>query len=80
MARSKTSQPNSKKARPIGQSATGKPTLLLNPKDQVDERGEETFPASDPPARSESPTPATEVDISPARYLGREEMERRKPR
>ena len=38
--------------RPIGITATGKPTAKRGAKDAVDEASESSFPASDPPANS----------------------------
>jgi hypothetical protein len=68
------------KAKPIGKTATGNSTFMPGSKDKVDEQGEETFPASDPPAHAaHAPAPAGQ-DISPARYLSPEELAKRKPR
>ena len=68
------------KAKPIGKTATGKPSFMPGPKDKVDERGEETFPASDPPAHATHANVASGQDISPARYLSTEELKKRKAR
>jgi len=69
------------KAKPIGKTATGKPTHMGGGKDKVDEAAEASFPASDPPAAAASP-PANPpgTDISPARFLNPQELAKRKPR
>jgi hypothetical protein len=68
------------KARPIGKTATGNPSFMPGPKDNVDEQGEETFPASDPPAHASHANVPSGEDISPARYLSPEELKKRRAR
>lgn len=73
-------QVQQKRPRPIGQTATGKPTAGPVTKEKVDETAEASFPASDPPAGAAgtaSGHPAE--DISPARYVDPQEK-KRKPR
>ena len=73
-------QKRERKARPIGKTATGKPTLMSGDKDKVDEAAEESFPASDPPAAASAPVATPAQDISPAHYLDPQELKKRKPR
>ena len=68
------------KAKPVGKTATGNSSFMPGLKDKVDERGEETFPASDPPAHAPHSNPPPGQDISPARYLSPAELEKRKRR
>ena len=69
------------KARPIGETAAGKPTPLAGTLDKVDEASEESFPASDPPAAASSPqADAPDNDISPARFVDPREFKGQKPR
>ena len=70
------------KARPIGKTATGKPTLSPATKDKVDLAAEASFPASDPPAAASTTAAAPPAqDISPARYLEPQELrKKRNPR
>lgn len=68
------------KARPIGKTATGKPTPMAGTKDKVDVAAEGSFPASDPPAAASAPVAAPAQDISPAHYLDPQELKKRKPR
>jgi hypothetical protein len=69
------------KPRPIGKTASGKPTPLSGGKDKVDEASEESFPASDPPAAASSPDAAQpDNDISPARFVDPQEFKKQKPR
>lgn len=66
----RTSPVSRKKARPIGKTAAGKPTLMPGSKDKVDVASEGSFPASDPPAVSANPPAAPpDQNISPARFL-----------
>ena len=79
----RTSPKNEKrqrKPRPIGKTATGKPTLMSGGKDKVDEAAEESFPASDPPAAASAPIATPAEDISPAHYIDPQELKKRKPR
>ena len=69
------------KARPVGKTVTGKPTLSPTTKDKVDVAAEASFPASDPPAAASPNAPAApRQDISPAHYLSPQEIKERKPR
>jgi len=68
------------KPRPIGKTATGKPTLMSGGKDRVDVAAEASFPASDPPAAASAPVNTPAEDISPAHYLDPREFKKRKPR
>ncbi|MGI8978750.1 MAG: hypothetical protein ACR2FY_05960 [Pirellulaceae bacterium] len=69
------------KARPVGKTATGKPTLSPTTKDKIDVAAEASFPASDPPAAASPNAPAApHQDISPAHYLSPQEIKERKSR
>lgn len=75
------SVPHRPKAKPIGKTATGKPTLMPGSKDKVDVAAEGSFPASDPPAAAAHPPATTpNQDISPARFLKPGELASRKPK
>ena len=68
-------------ARPVGKTATGKPTLSPTTNDKVDVAAEASFPASDPPAAASPNAPAApRQDISPAHYLSPQEIKERKSR
>jgi hypothetical protein len=73
-------QTRQRKPRPIGKTATGKPTLMPGVKDKVDEAAEQSFPASDPPAAASAPVATPAQDISPAHYIDPQELAKRKPR
>ena len=69
------------KARPVGKTANGNPTLSPTTKDKVDVAAEASFPASDPPAAASPNAPAPpRQDISPAHFLSPQEIKERKSR